>query len=95
MAFVIVIVGLYGFGTVDLASLVAALLEWVIPYLWGRVVLARIGAEWVTSTIAVVAIVAAVLGIVEFFTSFNPFVLIPDQASSTTRGARSKSGAAC
>lgn len=77
VAFVIVIVGLYGFGTVDLASLVAALLEWVIPYLWGRVVLARIGAEWVTSTIAVVATVAAVLGIVEFFTSFNPFVLIP------------------
>lgn len=75
--FVIVIVGLFGFGSVDLASLVAALLEWVIPYIWGRVVLARIGVEWVTSTISVIAVVAALLAIVEFVTSFNPFVLIP------------------
>lgn len=76
-AFVVVIVGLFGFGTVDLASLVASLLEWVIPYIWGRVVLARVGTAWVTSTISVVAIIAAALAIVEFFTSFNPFVLIP------------------
>lgn len=76
-AFVLVVVGLYGFGTVDLASLVAALLEWVVPYIWGRVVLARVAPEWVTSTIAVVAIVAAALAVVEFVTSFNPFVLIP------------------
>lgn len=75
--FVVIVVGLYGFGTVDLPSLVAALLEWVIPYIWGRVVLARVAPEWVTSTIAVVAIVAAALAIVEFVTSFNPFVLIP------------------
>ncbi|MEV8250223.1 hypothetical protein AB0O87_04740 [Microbacterium sp. NPDC076768] len=75
--FVIVIVGLFGFGSVDLASLVAALLEWVVPYIWGRVVLARIGVEWVTSTISVIAVVAALLAIVEFVTSFNPFVLIP------------------
>lgn len=75
--FVVVTVGLYGFGSVDLASLVAALLEWVIPYIWGRVVLARVGTAWVTSTIAVVAVVAATLAVVEFFTSFNPFVLVP------------------
>jgi hypothetical protein len=75
--FVIVIVGLYAFGSVDLASLVAALLEWVIPYIWGRVVLARVGAAWVTSTIAIVAVIAAALAVVEFFTSFNPFVLVP------------------
>lgn len=75
--FVLVVVGLYGFGTVDLPSLVAALLEWVIPYIWGRVVLARVAPEWITSTIAVVAIAAAVLAIVEFVTSFNPFVLVP------------------
>lgn len=75
--FIIVTVGLYAFGSVDLASLVAALLEWVIPYIWGRVVLARVGTAWVTSTIAIVAVVAATLAVVEFFTSFNPFVLIP------------------
>lgn len=76
-AFVVVVVGLYGFGTVDLASLVASLLEWVIPYIWGRVVLARVTTDWITSTVAVVAIVAAALAVVEFLTSFNPFVLIP------------------
>lgn len=76
-AFVVVVIGLYGFGTVDLASLVAALLEWVVPYIWGRVVLARVSAEWITDTIAVIAIIAAALAVVEFFTSFNPFVLIP------------------
>lgn len=75
--FVLVIVGLYGFGSVDLGSLTAAILEWVIPYLWGRVVLARVRPEWVTTTIAAVAVVAASLAIVEFFTGFNPFVLIP------------------
>lgn len=75
--FVVVIVGLYGFGSVDLASLVAALLEWMIPYIWGRVVLARVAPEWVTSTIAVVAVIAAALAVIEFFTSFNPFVLVP------------------
>lgn len=75
--FIIVTVGLYAFGSVDLASLVAALLEWVIPYIWGRVVLARVGTAWVTSTIAIVAVVAAALAVVEFFTSFNPFVLVP------------------
>ncbi|PJI53448.1 hypothetical protein CTI14_28240, partial [Methylobacterium radiotolerans] len=57
--------------------LVASLLEWVIPYIWGRVVLARVTTDWITSTIAVVAIVAAALAVVEFLTSFNPFVLIP------------------
>ncbi|WP_435749122.1 hypothetical protein [Microbacterium sp. PMB16] len=76
-AFVIVIAGLFAFRSVDLASLVASLLEWVIPYIWGRVVLARVGVAWVTTTISVVAIIAAFLAIVEFFTSFNPFVLIP------------------
>lgn len=76
-AFVVVIVGLFGFGSVDLASLVAALLEWVIPYIWGRVLLARVHSEWVTATIAVVAVIASGLAIVEFVTSINPFVLIP------------------
>ncbi|MCR2317514.1 hypothetical protein NSR99_23260, partial [Salmonella enterica] len=44
--------------------------------IWGRVVLARVTTDWITSTIAVVAIVAAAFAVVEFLTSFNPFVLI-------------------
>lgn len=76
-AFILVIVGLYAFGSVDLGSLTAAILEWVIPYIWGRVVLARVRTEWITVTIATVAVVAAALATVEFFTGFNPFILIP------------------
>lgn len=76
-AFVVVVVGLYGFGSVDLASLVAALLEWIIPYVWGRVVVARVDVRWVTSTISIAAIIAATLAVIEFVTGFNPFVLIP------------------
>lgn len=76
-AFVVVIVGLLGLGAVGLSAVVIAVLEWVIPYVWGRVLLARVGTAVVTSTIAVVAVVAAGLAIVEFVTSFNLFVLIP------------------
>lgn len=76
-AFLIVIVGLFGLDTVDLPSLLTGVLEWVIPYIWGRVVLARVSTEWITGTIATLAIIAAGLAIVEFFTVFNPFILIP------------------
>ncbi|MGM7679305.1 hypothetical protein [Microbacterium sp. A94] len=76
-AFVVVILGLYGIGSVDLSSLVAAILEWVIPYIWGRILLRRVHEKWVTATIAIMAVIASVLAIIEFFTAFNPFVLIP------------------
>ena len=45
-----------------------------MPYVWGRVVLARVEAGWLYSCIAVAATAAAVLGIIEFATGFNPFV---------------------
>ncbi|TCJ22803.1 hypothetical protein E0W80_12755 [Microbacterium sp. PI-1] len=75
--FVLLIVGLFGVGAVDLPSLVAAVLEWLIPYIWGRVVLARVRTDWVTNVIAAVAVIAAALAILEFLTGVNPFVLIP------------------
>lgn len=71
------VIGLLALGGVGLSAAVTAVLEWVIPYIWGRVVLARAGAAWVTGVVSVVAVIAAVLAIVEFATSFNFFVLIP------------------
>lgn len=77
LAFVLVVVGLLGIGAVGLAATLTAVLEWVIPYVWGRVILGRVNTAWVTSTISIVALLAASLAIIEFATSFNPFVLIP------------------
>lgn len=76
-AFVVVLVGLFLIKDVTLAAAVMAVPQWVIPYVWGRIVIARVGARWVTQVIAGVAVAAAVLGILEFVTSFNPWVLIP------------------
>jgi len=76
-AFLFVLGILYLLDGVTLSATVTAVLEWVIPYVWGRLVIARAGGRWVTSTIAVVAVLAAALGVLEFTTSFNPWVLIP------------------
>lgn len=76
-AFFVVLAVMFAVSGIRLSVTVIALLEWVLPYVWGRVVIARVGEHWVTRTIAAVAVVAAVLGILEFATSFNPWVLIP------------------
>ncbi|MBP2409924.1 hypothetical protein [Brachybacterium fresconis] len=76
-AFLIVLCGMFALKGVALSPTVTAVLEWVVPYVWGRVACARVGVRWVTRTIAGVAVVAAVLGVLEFATSFNPWVLVP------------------
>lgn len=75
--FIVLTVGLHALEMVTLSALTIAVLEWVVPYVWGRVLLARVGTQWVTETIAVVAVVAAALAILEFVLHLNPFVLIP------------------
>ena len=64
-------------GGVGLGAAVVVLLEWMIPYIWGRLVLARVATTWVSSAISIAALIAAILAILEFVTSFNPFVMIP------------------
>jgi len=75
--FAALVLGLHLLGGVTLGAAVTAVLEWVIPYIWGRTVLARVSTGWVTSTLTAFALVAAGLAVVEFVTSFNLFVLIP------------------
>lgn len=80
-AFLIVLGGLYMLNGVTLSATVTAVLEWVVPYIWGRLIIAWVGQRWVTRTIAVVAVIAATLGVLEFATSLNPWVLIPGPES--------------
>lgn len=75
--FAVMVVGLHLLGGVALGATVTSMLEWVVPYIWGRTVLARVSTGWVTSTVTVLAMVAAALAVIEFVTSFNLFILIP------------------
>ncbi|ASK66018.1 hypothetical protein CFK39_09530 [Brachybacterium avium] len=76
-AFLVVLSAMFVLKGVTLSVTVTAVLEWVVPYVWGRIIIARVDERWVMRTIAGVAVAAALLGIIEFSTSFNPWVLIP------------------
>lgn len=60
-----------------LSATVIALLEWVLPYVWGRLVLARVTRSFLTSVLAAIATAAAVFALVEFASGTNVFVLLP------------------
>ena len=93
-----------GFGLLVLAAYVVGgstwghvlivLVGWLVPYAWGRVVLARVDSAWLTSCIAVAATVAAVLGIIEFATGFNPFagIVMPNGAWRTWHELQPRGG---
>ncbi|MBI5161945.1 MAG: hypothetical protein HY996_11110 [Micrococcales bacterium] len=75
--FSVLVVVLFALGRAALSSTVTALVEWVLPYLWGRVVVARVRPDFLYSTISVAAVLAAILALVEFGTGRNPFVALP------------------
>ena len=70
------------------------LFGWFVPYVWGRFVLVRVEPEWLYACIAVVATAAAVLGIIEFSTGFNPFVgiVMPNGAWRTWHELQPRGG---
>lgn len=75
--FTALLIGLFLLRGVTYPSMLTAVLEWVIPYAWGRIACSRLSTMWITRAIALAATVAAGLALLEFATSFNPFVLIP------------------
>lgn len=75
--FVVMLLGLHLLGRVGLGEAVVGVLEWAVPYAWGRVVLARVDVRWASTAITLCACLAAVLALVEFATTWNPFILIP------------------
>lgn len=76
IAFGLLVTGSFAFGGVALGHLLIAVLDWLLPYLFGRVVLARVGIHFISACIAVAAVCAAALAIVEFVTGTNLFVLM-------------------
>ncbi|MDX2377459.1 hypothetical protein M4I32_11675 [Microbacterium sp. LRZ72] len=80
--FAVLMLGLFVLRLVSLSDAVIAILEWVLPYAWGRVVLARVPGGFVIRVIAAVATVAAALALMEFATGTNPFVLLPAMGGS-------------
>lgn len=75
--FALLVLILFALQLATLSHTVIAILQWVIPYVWGRMVLERVPALFVTRTIAAFATIAAVLAVIEFSTGSNLFVLIP------------------
>jgi hypothetical protein len=71
--FVVSVLAGYLVGGSTWGHVLIVLFGWLLPYVWGRFVLARVEADWLYSCIAVAATGAAVLGIIEFATGFNPF----------------------
>jgi hypothetical protein len=76
-AFAALVIGLFATGAATLSATVIALLEWLLPYVWGRLVLARVSPLFVTRAVAVAATTAAVLALIEFASGVNPFTAIP------------------
>lgn len=74
VGFVVLVLAAFFVGGSTWGHVLIVLFGWLVPYLWGRFVRSRVEADWLYSCIAVAATGAAVLGIVEFATGYNPFV---------------------
>ncbi|CAN5328256.1 hypothetical protein BH11ACT3_BH11ACT3_17330 [soil metagenome] len=66
------------------SATVIALLEWVVPYIWGRIVLSRVTADFMYRVVAALAAAVAVLALIEFATGRNAFVDLPALGPSYT-----------
>ncbi|PZU45677.1 MAG: hypothetical protein DI566_09470 [Microbacterium sp.] len=67
----------YAIGGAVPGHIQQSLLTWFLPYLWGRIVLARTSEDWVAACISAAALVASILAIVEFVTGHNIFLSVP------------------
>lgn len=80
--FVLLVAAFYVLGLVSRPETVTALQEWILFYILGRLVLARVGRRFVVLTVSLLAVAAAVLALVEFVTGVNVFVLIPGRGAA-------------
>lgn len=83
-AFALIVVVLFVLRLSALSPTVIALLEWVVPYAWGRIVLARVPGPFVVRALATAGTVVAALAIVEFATSVNVFSTLPGPGPAAT-----------
>lgn len=68
---------LFAVGQVSLSAIVTAVVEWVVPYVWGRIVVSRVPAGFIFKVVAACATFAAVLALIEFASGRNLFVDLP------------------
>ncbi|MET0811966.1 MAG: hypothetical protein ABWY03_02855 [Microbacterium sp.] len=81
-AFAFLVIGAFALRSTSLSATVIAIVEWVIPYIWGRLVLARLEASFIVRGIAAATVAAAAFALIEFATGVNPFLLLPAQGPS-------------
>jgi hypothetical protein len=78
----LVILLAYAVGGSILGHVQDSVVMWFLPYVWGRMVLARVSEDWVAACLATAAVGASLLGILEFLTSENLFLRLPGASSS-------------
>lgn len=67
-------------------------LMWFIPYLWGRIICAKVSLAWVGECISIAATIAALLAIIEFATGHNVFLGVPGASSSMWSALQYRAG---
>lgn len=76
-AFAVLVLVQFALGSIPLSGAFTPLSEWLLPYIWGRIVLTRVNLEFLVQAIALVATATAALAVLEWATSTNYFVQIP------------------
>lgn len=69
-----------------------SVISWLIPYIWGRVISARISADWLSLCITMAAVTAAILAVIEFATRMNIFVGLPGTVEPMWRELQYRGG---
>lgn len=63
-------------GLVTASTAATTLFEWILPYVWGRLLLSHVPTDTVTHWLALLAVTVAGLAVIEFLTRTNVFVLM-------------------
>jgi hypothetical protein len=77
LAFLAVVMISFVLGGVLLGNVLTTALDWVLPYVMGRLILARLGFGFIATCIGLFTVAAATLALLEFVTGTNLFVLVP------------------
>lgn len=73
---VVIVVFQYAIGVVNLSFTAITVVEWLLPYAWGRLTLSIVRPGFVIKCISVCALITSALAVFEFITRINIFVLM-------------------
>lgn len=76
LLFAAIVLASFVLGGVTLGHMLIAMLDWMLPYIWGRLALSRLGMDFIVQCIALATVVAAGLAVLEFFSHTNLFSLV-------------------